>query len=86
MPGQINVNSYDGKTGILLNTQQATVNTFDQEIQANLSTHLAQVEAWIIANPAGAILTAAQTLWVAQTLAGLIRLIINQYSTIGQAN
>lgn len=45
-------------------------------IQANLTAHLAQVEQWVSANPNGALLTAGQTLWVAKSLAGLIRLLL----------
>lgn len=55
-------------------------------IQGNLATHLAQVEGWVAANPAGAVLTAGQTLWLAQSLAGLIRLLLNMTATTGQAN
>lgn len=68
----------------LYNGSISTQNT--QTVTGNLTNHLNQIETWIAANPSGAILTAAQTLWVAQTLAGLIRLLLNELSTIGQAN
>lgn len=85
MPAQVNVNSYDGRTGNLQGTVQIAANVFGADIAANIQTHLNQIETWIAANPAGAVLTAAQTLWVAQTLAGLCRLLLGLTGTIGGA-
>lgn len=55
-------------------------------LTANLQAHLAQIETWISNNPAGAVLTAGQTLWLAQSLAGLVRLVTGLTATVGQAN
>lgn len=52
-------------------------------INGNLVAQLGQIEAWITANPAGAVLTAGQTLFLAQAIAGLIRLAQGLLSTVG---
>jgi hypothetical protein len=45
----------------------------------NVANRQAQIQAWIAANPAGAVLTAAQTLALAQMLEGLCRLVLGQF-------
>lgn len=50
-----------------------------------VASHLTQVEAWIAANPSGAVLTAAQTLFLAKMLDGLGLLILGLLSTVGQS-
>jgi hypothetical protein len=60
-----------------LNSQQTLDQTSDANratIRANLSAHLTQLETFIQGNPSGAVLTAAQTLFLAKSIAGLIRL------------
>lgn len=52
-----------------------------QTIATNVANNLAQVEAWIAANPAGAVLTAAQTLFLAKTLVGLARILLAEFSS-----
>jgi hypothetical protein len=52
-------------------------------IQANLLARLAAIEAWVAANPAGAVLTAAQTLALVRIVAGLVRLQLQDLSTTG---
>lgn len=54
-------------------------------IQANIQTHIGQLETWLAANPNGAVLTAAQTKFVAQTLIGTGRLLLGLTSTVGGA-
>jgi hypothetical protein len=63
----------------------ATANTNQATIQANIQTHIGQLEAWLTANPNGAVLTAAQTKFVAQTLIGVGRLLLGLTSTVGGA-
>lgn len=86
MPASINVNVYNGQTGTLISSTPVTINNFTIDIVQNLQNHLTSIENFIAANPTGAVLTAAQTLFVAQTLAGLIRLTLAQVNVIGQAN
>jgi hypothetical protein len=52
-------------------------------LQNNLNSRLATIEAWIAANPSGAILTAAQTLILARMMAGLTRVALAETSTLG---
>jgi len=52
---------------------QATINT-------NLLARQTQIQAWVAANPSGAILTAGQTLTLAQMLNGLCKLLLQQYT------
>ena len=59
--------------------RQATTNA--ATINANILTRQSQIQAWIAANPAGAVLTAGQTLILAQMLIGLCKLLLAQYST-----
>lgn len=54
-------------------TNQAT-------ITQNVLNSQAQIEAWIAANPAGAVLTAGQTLVLAKMLNGLCRILLQQFS------
>lgn len=61
----------------------ATANT--ATIQGNIQTHIGQLETWLTANPNGAVLTAAQTKFVAQTLIGVGRLLLGLTSTVGGA-
>ncbi len=70
-----------------LNAQEiaalATSNTNNSILQTNLNTRLATIEAWIAANPSGAVLTAAQTLILARMMAGLTRIALQLTSTTG---
>lgn len=66
-------------------TTAATQATNQATIQANIQTHIAQLETWMTANPNGAVLTAAQTKFVAQTLIGVGRLLLGLTSTVGGA-
>lgn len=50
-------------------------------IVANILNRQSQIQAWITANPNGAILTAAQTLALAKMLNGLCQLLLEQYGT-----
>lgn len=52
-------------------------------IEANLLAQLAQIETWITGNPAGAVLTAGQTLILAQMMAGITRTLLNLTQTVG---
>jgi hypothetical protein len=54
-------------------------------IQANIATHIGQLETWLTANPNGAVLTAGQTKFVAQTLIGVGRLLLGMTSSVGGA-
>lgn len=54
-------------------------------IQAHLAADLVTIEAWLSANPNGAVLTAAQTKVLARMLAGLTRIIAANTASIGQA-
>ncbi len=53
---------------------QATVN-------ANILARQAQIQAWLTANPNGAVLTAAQTRTLALMLNGLCQLLLQQYGS-----
>lgn len=48
-------------------------------VRANILTRQNQILAWIAANPTGAVLTAAQTLTLAEMLNGLCKLLLQQY-------
>jgi len=50
-------------------------------ITANLTNAQATIQAWIAANPSGAVLTAGQTLVVAKMLNGLCKILLSQYSS-----
>lgn len=52
-----------------------------QTIQANILTRQTQIQAFITANPSGAVLTAAQTLVLAKMLNGLCQLLLQQYGS-----
>ena len=54
-------------------------------IQANIHTHLAQIETWLAANPNGAVLTAAQTAALARMLVGVGRILLQLVDTVGQS-
>lgn len=54
-------------------------------IVADLKSHLTSLQAWVAANPNGAVLTAAQTLFLAKSLIGLIYLQLEQYTTTAGA-
>ena len=64
-------------------TSAATVTTMTNQatIQANILTRQAQIQAWISTHPTGAVLTAAQTLTLAQMLNGLCQLLLQQYGS-----
>lgn len=49
-------------------------------IQADVLSRQATIQAWIAANPTGAVLTAAQTLVLAEMLNGLCDLLLQQFS------
>lgn len=51
------------------------------QILTNLQNHLASLKSWAAANPTGAVLTAGQTLFVANTLIGLCYLMLEQFTT-----
>lgn len=59
----------------------ATAVTNAATISANILTRQAAIQAWMTANPSGAVLTAAQTLTLAQMLNGLCKLLLQQYSS-----
>jgi hypothetical protein len=52
-------------------------------IQANLTSQLTSIETWITNNPSGAAFTNGQSLFIAQSLAGLIRVALGLLSTVG---
>jgi hypothetical protein len=98
--GQVAVLPDDGTlTAAKVNTALAPILTAEQAaatsasaaaanqatIQGNIQTHIGQLEAWLTANPNGAVLTAAQTKFVAQTLIGVGRLLLGLTSTVGGA-
>jgi hypothetical protein len=64
-------------------TALVTANNNNAILQTNLNSRLATIEAWIAANPSGAILTAAQTLILARMMAGLTRVALAETSTLG---
>jgi len=74
------VDSANNKTVIFV-AGAGTPAANQQTIQANILTRQAQIQAWIAANPSGAVLTAAQTLTLAQMLNGLCKLLLSQFTT-----
>lgn len=60
-----------------------TVNS--ASIVTKLNANLATIETFITNNPAGASLTAGQTLVVARMLSGLCRYLLNEFNTTGGA-
>jgi hypothetical protein len=50
-------------------------------IRTNVQTGLLQMEAWIAANPAGAVLTGPQTLVLAKILVGISKLLLADTAT-----
>jgi len=58
----------------VLVTNQATVT-------ANVQAHQATIQAWIAAHPSGAVLTAAQTLVLAEWMNGLCNLMLGAFSS-----
>ncbi len=50
-------------------------------IAANILSRQSQIQAWLTANPNGAVLTAAQTRTLALMLNGLCQLLLTQYSS-----
>ena len=54
-----------------------------QTIESNILAQIAQIETWIANNPSGAVLTAGQTLILAQMLAGIGRILLGLTSTVG---
>jgi hypothetical protein len=61
-------------------TPQANANTINANVKANQAT----IQAWIAANPAGAVLTGPQTLVLAKMLNGLCNLLLAEFgSTTG---
>jgi len=61
----------------------ATGQANSSTIQTNLVAQLATIEAFITAHPGGAVLTAGQTLVLAQMLAGITRVLLGLTSTVG---
>ena len=62
----------------------ATLATNAATITTNVKARQATIQAWMTANPTGAVLTAAQTLTLAQMLNGLCNLLLAEYgSTTG---
>jgi hypothetical protein len=49
-------------------------------IRTNVLASQTQIQAWIAANPSGAVLTAAQTLVLAKMLNGLCKLLLQELS------
>lgn len=70
--------------GVLIGTDTTAPIQPAQLIAQSVAANLASIEAWITANPSGAVLTAAQTLFVAKMLAGLARLTLDLVGTVGQ--
>lgn len=62
-------------------TAAATLAANNATITANVLTRQTQIQAWIAANPSGAVLTAGQTLTLAQMLNGLCKLLLQQFSS-----
>jgi len=61
-----------------------TTQTNRTTTQTNILTRQAAIQAWIAANPSGAVLTAGQTLTVAEMLNGLCNLLLGNFgSTTG---
>jgi hypothetical protein len=54
-------------------------------IEANIRTHLGQIETWLVANPNGAVLNAQQTAFLARMIVGLGRVVLGLVTTVGQA-
>jgi hypothetical protein len=50
-------------------------------IRTNVQTGLVQLQAWIAANPAGAVLTGGQTLVLAKILVGISKLLLADTAT-----
>jgi hypothetical protein len=50
-------------------------------INANVRARQATIQAWIAANPTGAVLTGAQTLVLAQMLNGLCNLLLSEFGS-----
>jgi hypothetical protein len=59
----------------------ATTTANQQTILANVLARQGQIQAFMTANPTGAVLTAAQTLAVARMLNGLCMILIQQFSS-----
>jgi hypothetical protein len=53
----------------------------NRTIMANILTRQSQIQAWIAANPTGAVLTAGQTLTLAEMLNGLCKLLLSQFTS-----
>ncbi len=62
-------------------TADATAAANAAAINANILSRQSQIQAWLTANPNGAVLTAAQTRTLALMLNGLCQLLLNQYSS-----
>lgn len=76
------VDSANNRTAVTVpgpNTPVANAQTVQTRVQANLAT----IESFIAANPGGAVLTAAQTLVLARMLAGLCRILLGEFNTVG---
>ena len=69
----------NGTTWVAPTPSQAQQN--QATIQADVLSRQATIQAWIAANPTGAILTAAQTLVLAEMMNGLCDLLLQQYSS-----
>ena len=62
-----------------MTTAETTATSNQATILANIQTRQTAILAWIAANPSGAVLTAGQTLTLAQMLNGLCKLLLQQY-------
>jgi hypothetical protein len=62
-------------------TAETTLTTNAATITTNVKARQATIQAWIAANPGGAVLTAGQTLVLAQMLNGLCNLLLAEYGS-----
>ena len=62
-------------------TAEATAAANAATINTNVKSRQATIQAWIAANPTGAVLTAAQTLVLAQMLNGLCNLLLAEFGS-----
>lgn len=80
-----NIDIFTYQNGQLIShVVQPAGNLTEQAIAAKLATYLNNVEAFIAANPGGAVLTAGQTLFVAKMLACLARITLGLIDQAGQ--
>ena len=70
-----------GNTVVLTVPGPGTSAANQQTILANIATLQGELQSWMTANPGGAVLTAGQTLVLAQMVMALFDIIFAQYST-----